>query len=191
MSAADLRKQFLALQKEFMGGSPAGKMKRHELEHRMAVLKHAMSIKSETPEPEPARSGPPTAREVKTKKVSIDEDTEVIKPIAPSEGKVHGTHYKKKPVAEVVEGAPVVEKSEKPKKVRIAPPKVVLPDEPVAPKPKADSKPKAAPKPKSKATAEPNTAPPAPEPVTPPAPVVSAKIPGGCRRVPDAEMYLN
>jgi hypothetical protein len=186
MSAAELRKQFLALQKEFMGGSPAGKMKRHELEHRMAVLKHAMSVKAETPEPEPARSGPPAAREVKTKKVAIDAETEVTKPIAPSEGKAHVTHYKKKPKAEVTEAAPVAEKPEKPKKVRKVPPKVELPDEPVAPKPRA------APKPKSKATAEPKTDLPPPEPETPPpAPAAPVKLPGGCRRMPDAELYIN
>lgn len=192
MAKDELRKQFVALQKEFLGGGPVSKMRRHEIEHRMAVLRHAMSIKAETPEPDEAALGAPSAREVKTKKVAIDAETEVTKPMAPTEGGGHGTHYKRKPKAEA-EAAPVVEKPAPPKKVRKVPPKVVLAEEgaPVAPKPKA------APKPKSKATAPPKTDLPAPEPETPPAPAPApvvekpAKLPGGCRRMPDADLYLN
>lgn len=195
MGTDDLRKQFVAMQKEFLGGA-ASKLKKHELEHRMELMKKAMALKDEVPEPEKARSGPPAAREVKTKKVAIDADTEVVKPVAPKEGKAHVANYKKKAKAEPeVEAAPVVEKPAAPKKVRKMPPKVVLPDEPVAPKPKAEAKPKTEAKPrKPKApkvdapAAEPET--PAPAPA---APVVETpiKLPGGVRRLPEGELYLN
>ncbi len=183
------------MRKEFMGAS-ASKLKRHELEHRMAVLKQAMTLKVDTPEPETARSGPPAAREVKTKKVAIDEETEVIKPVAPKEGRAHVANYKKKAkVEEAPAPAPAPTPVEKPKKARKVPPKVILDEEPVAPKPKID-KPKADKPKKSKATAAPKTEAPAPEaePEAPaPAPVVAApvKLPGGCRKLPDAEVYFN
>lgn len=213
MGIGDLRKEFLKLQKEFLGG-PVGKLKAHEVEHRMAALKAAMAAKSEIPEPPPKRVGPPAAREVKTKKVALDEETEVTKPVAPKDGKVHATSYKKKTKTE--EAAPVEKPApkprkapkveteaapaaapaaEKPKKPRRVPPKVVL-DEEVTPKPSLVVEEKAAkpkPKPKSKATAPPKTDL-APEPEAPaPEPVVEkpVKLPGGCRRMPEADLYLN
>lgn len=194
MGADDLRKQFVAMQKEFLGGA-ASKLKKHELEHRMELMKKAMALKDEVPEPEKARSGPPAAREVKTKKVAIDADTEVVKPVAPKEGKAHVANYKKKAKAEPeVEAAPVVEKPAAPKKVRKMPPKVVLPDEPVAPKPKAkaEEKPKAPRKPKAPKVEAPAAEPETPAPA-PAAPVVETpvKLPGGVRRLPEGELYLN
>jgi hypothetical protein len=200
MSAEDLRKEFVKLRKEFMGAS-ASKLKRHELEHRMSVLKQAMALKSEVPEAEVARSGPPAAREVKTKKVAIDEETEVNKPVAPKDGRAHVANYKKKAKVEEPAAAPAPAPApapaEKPKKVRKVPPKVVLPEEPAAPKPKAEPKAEPKPKaPKSKATAAPKTDPPAPEPektVDTPAPAVVApiKLPGGVRRMPENDVYFN
>lgn len=194
MSSTDeIRKQFVALRKEFMGAS-ASKLKRNELEHRMSVLKQAMALKSEVPEAEVARSGPPAAREVKTKKVAIDEETEINKPVAPKDGRAHVANYKKKAKVEEPVPAPApAPVEEKPKKVRKVPPKVILPEEPVAPKPKAEPKPKA---PKSKATAAPKTDPPAPEPeatVDTPAPAVVApiKLPGGVRRMPENNIHFN
>lgn len=209
MGVGDLRKEYLKLQKEFLGG-PVGKLKAHEIEHRMAALKAAMAAKSEIPEPAPKRVGPPAAREVKTKKVALDEETEVTKPVAPKEGKVHATSYKKK--AKTEEAAPVEKPApkprkapkveteaapapvaEKPKKVRRVPPKVVLKED-ESPKPKPtlvveEEKPK--PKPKSKATAAPKTDL-APEPEAPaPVPEKPVKLPGGCRALPAGELYLN
>lgn len=204
MGTDDLRKQFVAMQKEFLGGA-ASKLKKHELEHRMELMKKAMALKDEVPEPEKARSGPPAAREVKTKKVAIDADTEVVKPVAPKEGKAHVANYKKKAKAEPeVEAAPVVEKPAAPKKVRKMPPKVVLPDEPVAPKPKAEAKPKVKAEPKTEEKPKaprkpkaPKVEAPAAEPETPaPAPAAlvvetPVKLPGGVRRLPETELYLN
>jgi hypothetical protein len=211
MGVSDLRKEYLKLQKEFLGG-PVGKLKAHEVEHRMAALKAAMAAKSEIPEPAPKRIGPPKAREVKTTKVSLDEETEVTKPVAPKEGKAHATSYKKKakteesaPVekpapkprkAPKVETEAVAAPAEKPKKARRVPPKVVLTEDE---SPKAtlavEEKPKPKPKPKSKATAAPKTDL-APEPEAPapaPAPVVEkpVRLPGGCRALPASDLYLN
>jgi hypothetical protein len=209
MGVGDLRKEYLKLQKEFLGG-PVGKLKAHEVEHRMAALKAAMAAKTDIPEPAPKRAGPPKAREVKTKKVALDDETEVTKPVAPKEGKVHATSYKKKakteeaaPVekpapkprkAPKVETEPVAAPAEKPKKARRVPPKVVLTDD-ESPKPTlaVEEKPKPKPKPKSKATAEPKTEL-APEPEAPaPAPVVEkpVRLPGGCRALPASDLYLN
>jgi hypothetical protein len=213
MGIGDLRKEYLKLQKEFLGG-PVGKLKAHEVEHRMAALKAAMAAKSEIPEPAPKRIGPPKAREVKTTKVALDEETEVIKPVAPKDGKVHATSYKKK--AKTEESAPVEKPApkprkapkveteaapapaaEKPKKVRRVPPKVVLKED-ESPKPTLAVEEKAAkpkPKPKSKATAAPKMDL-APEPEAPapaPAPVVEkpVRLPGGCRALPASDLYLN
>lgn len=193
MGADDVRKQFLTLQKEFMGGNPASKLKKHELEHKMDVLRKAMAMKVDTPEPAPARSGPPAAREVKTKKVVINEETEINKPVAPKEGKAHVSHYKKKAKEEPTVEIVVEEKPAAPKKARKVPPKVVLPDEPVAPKPKAEPKPK-----KSKATAAPKTEAPIgesepSEPVAAPVVVapVAIKLPGGVRKLPESEVQFN
>lgn len=201
MSSDELRKEFVKLRKEFMGAS-ASKLKKHELEHRMAVLKQAMALKVETPEPETARSGPPAAREVKTKKVAIDEETEIIKPVAPKDGKAHVANYKKKAKAEETAPvpapapAPASVPAEKPKKARKVPPKVVLEEEPVAPKPKVE-KPKVEKPKKSKATAAPKMDPPSPEDEPKekeaPAPVVVGpiKLPGGVRKLPEQEVYFN
>lgn len=214
MGIGDLRKEYLKLQKEFLGG-PVGKLKAHEVEHRMAALKAAMAAKSEIPEPAPKRVGPPAAREVKTKKVALDDETEVTKPVAPKEGKVHATSYKKKAKTEEsapvekpapkprkvavpkveTEPAPAPAPAEKPKKARRVPPKVVLKED-ESPKPslvvEEAAKPKPKPKPKSKATAEPKTDL-TPEPELAPVPVVEkpVKLPGGCRALPASELYLN
>lgn len=200
MGIGDLRKEFMKLQKEFLGG-PVGKLKAHEVEHRMSALKAAMAAKSEIPEPPPKRVGPPAAREVKTKKVSLDDETDVNKPIAPKDGKVHATSYKKKTKTE--EAAPVEKPVEKPaekpaKKPRRVPPKVVLDESAESPAPKAPKK-AAAPslaveekptKPKkSKATAPPKTDL-APEPEAPVVAEKPVKLPGGCRALPAAELYL-
>lgn len=203
MGISDLRKEYLKLQKEFLGG-PVMKLKAHEVEHRMAALKVAMAAKSDIPEPAPKRIGPPKAREVKTTKVTIDEETEVTKPVAPKEGAVHARTYKKAAAkaAPAPEPAPVPAAAEKPKKARRVPPKVVLDESAESPAPKAPKKAatpslaveeKPAKPKKSKATAEPKTDL-APEPEAPaPASVVEkpAKLPGGCRRMPDAEVYLH
>lgn len=211
MGIGDLRKEFLKLQKEFLGG-PVGKLKAHEVEHRMAALKAAMAAKTDIPEPAPKRAGPPKAREVKTKTVALDDETEVTKPVAPEGGKVHATSYKKKVKTE--EAAPVEKPApkprkvavpkveteaapaapaEKPKKPRRIPPKVVLKED-ETPKPslvvEEAAKPK--PKPKSKATGAPKITAPEPE-IEAPAPVVEkpVKLPGGCRALPASELYLN
>lgn len=216
MGIGDLRKEFLKLQKEFLGGA-ISKMKAHEIEHRMTALKAAIVAKSDIPEPPPKRVGPPAAREVKTTKVSLDDETDVNKPIAPKDGKVHATAYKKKmkteEAAPVEKPAPKPRKApkveteaapaaapaaEKPKKPRRVPPRVILDESAESPAPKAPKK-AATPslaveekptKPKkSKATAEPKTdlAPEAPAPVVVEKPV---KLPGGCRALPAAELYL-
>lgn len=213
MSAAELRREFRKLQEEFLGGKSIGKLKKHEVEHRMSVLRDAMEKKGVTPEPAPTR-GAPAAREVKTKEVSIDDETKVTKPVAPKGGPTHSTSYKKRPKAEEVVEKPApkpraktapkppkleVEEvaaapAEKPKKPRRVPPKVVLKEDDLASAP-VEAKPK--PKPKSKATAPPKTDLPAPEPETPPAPAPApvvekpVKLPGGCRALPATDLYLN
>jgi hypothetical protein len=198
MSLPELRREFRKLQEEFLGGT-VGKMKRHDIEHRMIALKAAMEVKANTPVPEPVppKVGAPSARAVKTKEVAIDEETKVTKPVAPKEGKAHSTHYKKreKPAAEAapkVEEKPTLKVTdEKPKKVRRVPPKVELKEEAAA-EPKPERKKVVRPKPASKATAEPKTAPPAPE--AEPAPVVEmkpARMPGGCRPLPEATLSFN
>lgn len=186
MSVIDLRKEFVKLQKEFVGGRVT-KLKKHEVEHRLSVLKQAMSLKSDVAAPEPARTGPPAARDILTKDVTIDDDTVIKKPMKP-EGpdpvvkKPRG--LKKVTVAEPVEVPKLevkpVEKTEKPKRV---PPKVVFDESEIS----APTERKFVKKPKSKATGEPKTAPPAPEaepkemipPVVPPV----IKLPGGVRKL--------
>lgn len=193
MSIIDLRREFRKLQEEFVGGT-VGKMKRHEIEHRMIALKAAMEVKASTPIPEiKVMTGAPGPREVKTKEVSIDEETKVTKPVAPKEGKAHSAQYKKKPKVETPEAAPVEKPApkvaeEKPKKVRKMPPKVELKEEKEA-EPKPERKKVIRPKPTSKATAEPKTAPPAPAAEA----VVEkpAKMPGGCRPLAEATLSFN
>jgi hypothetical protein len=192
MSITDLRREFRRLQDDFLGGV-VGKMKRQDIEHRMIALKAAMEIKASTPLPEiKVSAGPPGPREVKTKEVVIDEDTKITAPVAPKEGKAHSTQYKKKPKAEVPEPAPVEKPApkvaeEKPKKVRKMPPKVELKEEKEA-EPKPERKKVVRPKPTGKATAAPNTEPPAPEPEPV---VVIAKMPGGCRPLPESTLHFN
>ena len=201
MGIAELRKEFMKLQKEFLGGA-IGKMKAHELEHRMGALKVAMAAKSDIPEPAPKRTGPPAAREVKTKKVTIDDETEVTKPVAPKEGAVHSTSYKKKAeeAAPVEKPAPKPKKvavpkveteapaapAEKPKKARRVPPKVVLDESSESSAPKEDKK-VSVPKKKKVVVVEPEPAP-VPEPAPAPVPV---KLPGGCRALPTSDLHLN
>jgi hypothetical protein len=140
MSAADLKKELIALQKAFLGG-PMKAMKKHELDHRLAVFKRAMELKIEMPEEEPAKAGPPKARHVKTEIVSIDGETMINKPVAPVGGKVHSARYTKKAkapdaapeatpapaAAPAIEAAPTV--VAKVVKKKITPPKVVLSEE--------------------------------------------------------------
>jgi hypothetical protein len=153
MSVIELRREFRKLQEEFMGGA-LSKLKKHEVEHRMAALKSAMAIKADTPAPTPAHAGAPGAREVKSKEVLIDDETKLIKPVAPKGGMKHATSYKKggakkedaakKPdvsdvstsadtVAHVVDKAPTApaaaSAAEKPKKPRRVPPKVEFTDD--------------------------------------------------------------
>jgi hypothetical protein len=94
MSVIDLRREFRKLQEEFLGGA-ISKLKKHEVEHRMAALKSAMELKANTPAPAPASAGAPGAREVKSAEVSIDGETKLIKPVAPKGGMKHATSYKK------------------------------------------------------------------------------------------------
>lgn len=82
MSVADLRKEFLKLQKEFIGGR-VSKLKKHEVAQRLAVLRGAMSLKADTPAAEPARTGPLPARDIPVTPVSLDESTTVIRPMPP------------------------------------------------------------------------------------------------------------
>ena len=82
MSLIELRKEFVRLQKEFAGGR-ATKLKKHEIEHRLEILKKAMTMKGESEAPEPARTGPPSAREIPTENVVIDGETLVKKPLKP------------------------------------------------------------------------------------------------------------
>jgi hypothetical protein len=178
MSASDLKKELIALQKAFLGG-PMKAMKKHELDHRLAVFKRAMELKMETPEEEPAKAGPPKAREVKTEIVSLDGETEITKPIAPVGGKVHSARYTKKPKAPDT-AAPAPEAAPAPVakvvKKKITPPKVILSEEvPVKVVKKRVPKP-AAEKPAPAA---------APEPVAAPAAqlVKIEKLPGGVKRM--------
>lgn len=179
MSASELKKELIALQKTFLGGA-VGKLKKHELDHRLAVFKKAMELKIEMPQDEPAKAGPPKARHVKTEIVSIDAETTINKPIAPVGGKVHSARYTKKAKApDAAVGAAASDAAEaapaaviKVVKKKITPPKVVLSEEvPVkivkkrVPKPAAE-KPAAAP---------------APAPA--PALVTIEKLPGGVKRV--------
>ncbi len=111
--------------KTFSGG-PIGKLKKHELEHRLALLKKTIEMKSNTPEPEAASAGAPAARDVKTETVSLEGETSINMPIAPVGGKVHSARYTKKAKDAESSAAP----AEKPaKKARITAPKVVLPEE--------------------------------------------------------------
>lgn len=194
MSASELKKELIALQKTFLGGA-VGKLKKHELDHRLAVFKKAMELKTTTPEDEPSKAGPPKARHVKTEIVSIDGETMINKPIAPVGGKIHSARYTKKAKTEAVPAvgaapapAPAPEAAapaEKPKKVKITPPKVVLSEEvPVkivkkrVPKPAAE-KPAAADKP-------------APAAAPAAAAVVKIeKLPGGVKRVTADEVSLS
>ena len=82
MSLIDLRKEFVKLQKEFAGGRVT-KLKKHEVEHRLTVLKKAMAMKDDTALPGPARTGPASARDIPTKEVVIDGETKVTKPLKP------------------------------------------------------------------------------------------------------------
>lgn len=193
MSVIDLRKEFVKLQKEFVGGRVT-KLKKHEVEHRLAVLKQAMSLKSDVAAPEPARTGPPSARDIPTKEVSIDGETVIKKPLKP-EGpdpvvkKPRGP-AKKKEEAPVAAAAPA-EKAEKPKKEMKIPPKVVFDEvEIVTP---SQRKTVIRPKPKSKATAEPKTAPPAPEAepkeMVPPVVPQVIRLPGGVRKLEDTIVH--
>jgi hypothetical protein len=179
MSAGDLRKEFLKLQKEFVGGQ-VSKLKKHEVQHRLDVLKKAMTFKDSDASPAPARTGPANAREIPTKEVSIDGETTVKKPLKPEgpdpiPNPPRGPK-KIKPM-EVKEPKVAAEpKEQKAPKKRLVPPKVVF-DEASIKEPKV----KKEKKPKSKATAEPNTAPPAPEAA--PLIVTVEKLPGGCRKI--------
>lgn len=83
MSVADLRKEFLKLQKEFLGGR-ISKLKKHEVAQRLAVLRGAMTLKADTPAAEPARTGPLPARDIPVAPVSLDESTTVIRPLKPA-----------------------------------------------------------------------------------------------------------
>jgi hypothetical protein len=181
MSASELKKELIALQKTFLGGA-VGKLKKHELDHRLAVFKKAMELKIEMPQDEPAKAGPPKARHVKTEIVSIDAETTINKPIAPVGGKVHSARYTKKAkapdaavgaAASAAPDAAPAAPAEKPKKVKITPPKVVLSEEvPVKIVKKRVPKP-AAEKPAAPAAA------PAPAPAL----VTIEKLPGGVKRV--------
>jgi hypothetical protein len=193
MSVIDLRKEFVKLQKEFVGGRVT-KLKKHEVEHRMSVLKQAMSLKSEVAAPEAARTGPPSARDIPTKDVSIDGETVIKKPLKP-EGpdpvvkKPRGLAKPK--TVEAAEPAPAAPAAEKPKKAVKVPPKVVFDEVEIVSPPQRKTV--IRPKPKSKATAEPKTAPPAPEaepkemipPVVPPV----IKLPGGVRKLEDTIVH--
>jgi hypothetical protein len=207
MSVADLRKELLALQKEFLGGT-ISTMKKHEVAHRLDALKKAMEHKTTVPEPAPMKpksTGAPKARDIPTEKAVIAEDVEVTVPKAPVGGKrsatKHGKRTDPKVKAEPKEVKPpkidVEEKpaapAEKPKKVRRVPPKVLLEDDAEPAAVEAPKERKIVKKP-SKATAAPKTDPPAPEPAAEtPAPVVEkpVKMPGGCRRLPDMELHMN
>lgn len=81
-TVADLRKEFLKLQKEFIGGR-VSKLKKHEVAQRLAVLRGAMNLKADTPAAEPARTGPLPARDIPVTPVSLDESTTVIRPMPP------------------------------------------------------------------------------------------------------------
>jgi len=132
MSISDVRKQYRALNEEFLGGT-ISKMSKAVIEHRMVALRGAIALKSAVPEPDAKIViGPPSARAVKTKDVVVD-GTDMTVPLAPTEGAAHAATYKKKAKAspEVAESP-----AEKPKKVRITPPKVVLADDAAAVVPK-------------------------------------------------------
>jgi hypothetical protein len=179
MSAGDLRKEFLKLQKEFVGGQ-VGKLKKHEVQHRLDVLKKAMAYKESDPAPAPARTGPATAREIPTKEVTIDGETTVKKPLKPEgpdpiPNPPRGPK-KIKPMEVKEPKEPKAVKEPKEPKKRVVPPKVVF-DEASSKEPKV----KKEKKPKSKATAEPNTEAPAPEAA--PLIVTVTKLPGGCRKI--------
>lgn len=215
MSVIELRREFRKLQEEFLGGA-LSKMKKHEVEHRMSALKAAMAIKADTPAPAPASAGAPGAREVKSAEVTIDGETKLTKPVAPKGGMKHATNYKKKgakkddtaaaavsdtadkSAAKADTSAAASATAEKPKKIKRVPPKVELVDDkPAAASVEAAAKPErkivkkvvakeAAPK-KEKAPKEEKAA----EPAAEAAPVVemkAAKLPGGCRPLPGAEV---
>jgi hypothetical protein len=214
MSVIELRREFRKLQEEFMGGA-LSKLKKHEVEHRMAALKSAMAIKADTPAPPPASAGAPGAREVKSKEVLIDDETVLTKPVAPKGGMKHATSYKKgvkktndepsaaaaatvahvadtpAPAAAPASAAPAA------KKVRRVPPKLELADDaPAATPVEAAAKPerKIIKKPvakKEKVSKAPKAEKAAPEPAAPvaEAPVAKPiKMPGGVRPIPGAEI---
>lgn len=208
MSLIDLRKEFVKLQKEFAGGR-ATKLKKNEIEHRITVLKKAMELKEETALPDPARTGPASARDIPTKEVVIDGETKVTKPLKP-EGpdpivkKPRGPKKPKvteakeaSPVATVTSAAAAVAATATPVKTEVkteaksqkreakVPPKVVF-DEVSIKEPKTE-KPKKAPKERSKSP-KPQKAPKATVTEAPvvavTAPVV-VKLPGGVRKIED------
>lgn len=196
MSVIDLRKEFVKLQKEFIGGRVT-KLKKHEVEHRISVLKQAMNLKEEIPAGAPARTGTYGPRDIPTKEVTIGDDTVVKKPLKPEgpDPLINPPRGpgKKKTVAssvelEVKEVEPKEPKKAKepkePKKAKV-PPKVVF-DDIKTPTPVER---KTVSRPKSKGTAAPKTTPPAAEeepkemvaPVVPPV----VKLPGGVRKLDD------
>lgn len=172
MSIVELKKELVGLIKNFVGG-PIGKLKKHELEHRLCLLKKTVEAKCNTPEPEAASAGPPAARDVKTETVSLDGETNINMPIAPVGGKVHSARYTKKAKdSDADSKEKPAAKADKPaKKARITAPKVVLPE--AEPEAKKVVK-KRVPKPKAAA-----------EPAAPAAAPAPEKLPGNVRKVAD------
>ena len=181
MSVGDLRKEFVKLQKEFVGGRVTA-MKKHEVQHRLDVLKKAMTFKEADATPAPARTGPPSAREIPTKEVTIDGETTITKPLKPTEGPepvVRKPRGPKKIKPMEVPAAPVPAPASAPAaepkapKKRLVPPKVIF-DEVSVPKVKKERKIKPRP---STPTADAEAA---------PAPVAEApavKLPGCVRKI--------
>ena len=191
MSVIDLRKEFVKLQKEFVGGRVT-KLKKHEVEHRLEVLKKAMSFKESDTAPAPARTGPPSARDIPTKEVVIDGETKITKPLKP-EGpdpivkkprgpKKDGVAAPASSVLGMQAPAPAPTPAPSPvpvKEKKHVPPKVVF-NEPEIKEPKKIIKKIKAPR-TTPPAAEPSPAAPAPAPVVPP--VITIKLPGGVRKI--------
>ena len=207
----DLRKELRSTFEDLLGGT-VGKLQKHELIHRIDILKKAAVTRKETPEPDKIPMNGIGARNVPTTTATINADSEptaVTKPIAPTDesaahpfakGWTQNRKSKASKAATVTNEATTETVEKKSRKKVPMPPKVVLeeasePEEPKpsetseAPKAKVPKAPKAATesevseKPKRKRTVK----------VKSETEKKEEKLPGGVRLLPESQrtVYFN